>query len=72
LDPPESTETALSSTPLEPFDFPPSPPPKDPLPILTPYTDDPEAGFEPDTMLQMQRQMMDGSLIFVASDCGLI
>ncbi|KAJ7705334.1 hypothetical protein B0H17DRAFT_1037693 [Mycena rosella] len=34
----------------------PSPPPE---PVYTPYTDDPEAGYEPDAMLQTQRQMMD-------------
>lgn len=45
---------------------PPPPPPKT-EPIFTPYTDDPEAGYEeePGVMLQTQRQMMDGSSLCV-------
>ena len=38
------------------------PPPKDPEPVYSPYTDDPEAqgGYNPGIMLQTQKQMMDG------------
>ncbi|KIM76916.1 hypothetical protein PILCRDRAFT_635079 [Piloderma croceum F 1598] len=38
-----------------------SPPPKDSEPVYSPYTDDPEAqgGYDPNAMLQTQKQMID-------------
>lgn len=38
------------------------PAPKDSEPVYSPYTDDPEAqgGYDPNVMLQTQKQMMDG------------
>jgi len=35
------------------------PQPKDSEPVYSPYTDDPEAGYDPGIMLQTQKRMMD-------------
>lgn len=56
-DTPSSTPSPLPTPP----DFPPKPPAKDAEPLYSPYTDDPEAGYEPGIMLQTQRNMMNGS-----------
>lgn len=66
---PESTEdsasssTLRSSPPSSSDSHTPSPPPKDfdstPKGPFTPYTDDPERGYDSAEMLQMQREMMD-------------
>src|SRR4051812_37908312 len=58
LDPPEPLSASSQQQRL--FTRPPSPP-KDAEPVYTPYTDDPEAGYEPGTMLQTQRQLMEGT-----------
>jgi hypothetical protein len=56
-------EPSASSSPSPPRVVPippPQPPAKTAEPIYTPYTDDPEAGYEPGIMLQTQRRMIDG------------
>jgi syntaxin 8 len=57
----EDRSASSSSTPPA---LPPQPLAKDPDPLYAPYTDDPEAGYEPGIMLQTQRRMMDGSSEF--------
>jgi syntaxin 8 len=63
-DPPASSS---SSPPIAPT-LPPQPPVKDPESFYAPYTDDPEAGYEPGMMLQTQRRMMSGSCELTSSE----
>jgi syntaxin 8 len=58
LDPVVEELSAPSPPPVIPTP-PPQPPAKDAEPFYTPYTDDPEAGYEPGIMLQTQRRMID-------------
>jgi syntaxin 8 len=64
-----STPVGSASTSHDPSSLPshtptpvliPQPPqPKDSEPVYSPYTDDPEAGYDPGIMLQTQKRMMD-------------
>ncbi|KAF9465867.1 hypothetical protein BDZ94DRAFT_1252436 [Collybia nuda] len=61
LDPEVEDTTSLTPSPptTPPSDFPPNPPAKDGESLYSPYTDDPEAGYEPGMIMETQRQMMD-------------
>jgi syntaxin 8 len=47
------------------------PPPKDSEPVYSPYTDDPEGqdGYDPNAMLQTQKQMIDGKFYIALVPC---
>lgn len=76
LDPEHEQPSSSSSSPDPSPSLVPTPPPKLPArdtePIYSPYTDDPEVGYdEPGIMLQTQRRMMDGLCCYVIP-CHLI